>query len=119
MHCYYLNEKQPDITETRYALRMSKYQGSTMVSICDLDLVGAELKQDNIVINITKEYFEQEIVEETEAKELLKSCSIANLVGERIVKNAIDLRLAKELSIKRISGVPFLMIFKFQHTYKA
>jgi len=27
------------------------------------------------------------------------------------------LRFAKEMSIKRISGVPFLMIFKFQHRY--
>jgi hypothetical protein len=36
-------------------------------------------------------------------------------VGERIVKDALDMKLAKEASIKRIAGVPFLMIYKFQH----
>jgi hypothetical protein len=30
---------------------------------------------------------------------------------------AVDLKYAKEVSIKRISGVPFLMIFKFQQKY--
>ncbi|MFL6507034.1 MAG: DUF424 family protein, partial [Nitrososphaeraceae archaeon] len=49
--------------------------------------------------------------------ELLRRCSIANLVGERIVSEAIRLNFAKERSIRRISGVPFLMIFKFQHKY--
>jgi hypothetical protein len=39
------------------------------------------------------------------------------LVGEKIVRQAIRLRLAKEASIKRISGVPFLMIYKFQYAY--
>jgi hypothetical protein len=49
------------------------------------------------------------------AQELLKKCDIANLVGSRIVNHAIQLKMAKEVSIRRISGVPFLMIYKFQH----
>ena len=44
-----------------------------------------------------------------------RSIDIANLVGDRIVKQALDLKLAKQSSIKRIAGVPFLMIYKFQH----
>jgi uncharacterized protein len=100
-----------------YALRTMKYQGSTMVNICDIELVGTKLEHGDIVVDITKEYFQQEIIEENKAKNLLQTCSIANLVGERIVDQAIKLRLAKEISIKRICGIPFLMIFKFQHKY--
>ena len=101
----------------RYALRIMKYQDSTMINMCDVELIGMKLEQGDLVINISKEYFQQEIIEEFQAERLLRLCSIANLVGERIVKLAIDLRFAKEMSIKRISGVPFLMIFKFQHRY--
>lgn len=101
----------------RYGLRMMKYQSSTMINICDVELIGTKLEQGDFVINISREYFQQEIIEEFQAERLLRLCSIANLVGERIVKLAIDLRFAKEMSIKRISGVPFLMIFKFQHRY--
>ena len=101
----------------RYALRIIKYQDSTMINMCDVELIGMKLEQGDLVIDISKEYFQQEIIEEFQAESLLRLCSIANLVGERIVKLAIDLRFAKEISIKRISGVPFLMIFKFQHRY--
>lgn len=85
-----------------------------MVDICDLALIGSTLEQDGVVINITKEYFQQEVIEGAYAGELLKKCAIANLVGSSIVGQAIEMGMAKETSIKRISGVPFLMIFKFQ-----
>jgi uncharacterized protein len=100
-----------------YAVRTMSYQGSTMVNICDIELVGTKLEQDEIIVDLTKEYFQQEIIEESKAEILLQTCSVANLVGERIVGKAIKMRLAKEISIKTISGIPFLMIFKFQHSY--
>jgi hypothetical protein len=86
-----------------------------MVDICDLDLIGNKLEQDGLVINLTKEYYQQEVIEQPLAQELLQKCDIANLVGDKIVRQAIDLKLAKEISIRKISGVPFLMIYKFQH----
>ena len=93
-----------------------KYQGSTMVAICDLELVGSQLEQeDGLVINISPDYYQQEVIEAGPAKELLQKCDIANLVGEKIIGHAISMKMAKEVSIKRISGVPFLMIYKFQH----
>ena len=88
-----------------------------MVNICDIELIGARLQEGELLIDITKEYFQQEIVEAVQAEELLRTCSIANLVGERIVGHAVQLKLAKERSIRTISGVPFLMIFKFHHKY--
>jgi len=84
-----------------------------MVDICDLDLIGSKLEQNGLVINLTREYYQQEVIEQRYAQELLRKCGIANLVGDRIVKQALDMRLAKEVSIRKISGVPFLMIYKF------
>jgi hypothetical protein len=86
-----------------------------MVNICDLDLIGSKLEQDDLVINLTREYYQQEVIEQPHAQELLQKCDIANLVGDKIVRQALDMKLAKEVSIKRIAGVPFLMIYKFQH----
>ena len=101
----------------KYALRSIGYRGSTMINICDLELIGTHLEQGELVIDLTREYFQHQVIEDLSAEKLLLDCSIANLVGERIVRQAIRLRLAKEASIKRISGVPFLMIYKFQYTY--
>lgn len=86
-----------------------------MIDICDLELVGNKLVQGDFVINLTKEYYQQQVIEQSDAQELLQRCDIANLVGERIVEQAIHLRLANQASVRKISGVPFLMIYKFQH----
>ena len=98
-----------------YATRMTRYQGTMMVDICDLDLIGTKLEQGSLVINLTREYYQQEVIELDRASELLQKCDIANLVGSRIVKKAIEMKMAKEVSVRNISGVPFLMIYKFQH----
>ncbi len=92
-----------------------RYQGSMMVDICDIDLIGITLEQDGLVVHLTKEYYQQEVIEQTYARQLLQKCDIANLVGNSIIKQAIEMKLAKEVSIKKIAGVPFLMIYKFQH----
>ncbi|HZT34436.1 MAG TPA: DUF424 family protein, partial [Nitrososphaera sp.] len=88
--------------------------GSLMVDICDLELIGSKLEQDGLAIDLTEAYFKQQVIAQQEAGELLKKCAIANLVGDKIVGQALSMKLAKEASVKRISGVPFLMIFKFQ-----
>nr|WP_294806538.1 DUF424 family protein [uncultured Nitrososphaera sp.] len=85
-----------------------------MVDICDLELIGSKLEQDGLAIDLTEAYFKQQVIAQQEAGELLKKCAIANLVGDKIVGQALSMKLAKEASVKRISGVPFLMIFKFQ-----
>jgi hypothetical protein len=97
-----------------YAARTTPYQGSLMVDICDLELIGSKLEQDGLAIDLTEAYFKQQVIAQQEAGELLKRCAIANLVGDKIVGQALSMKLAKEASVKRISGVPFLMIFKFQ-----
>ena len=99
----------------QYAARTTRYQGAAMIAICDLGLVGTTLEQDGLVINLTPEYYQEEVIEPARAKELLQKCDIANLVGEGIVGHAISMKMAKEASIRRIAGVPFLMIYRFQH----
>lgn len=99
--------------DNKYALRRIKYQGTQMINICDLDLVGKEINKDDFTINISKEYFQDEEINEKEAASLLKSSSVLNLVGKNIVALALRLKLAKENSVKVTEDVPFLMVFSF------
>lgn len=103
--------------DNKYALRRIKYQGTQMINICDLDLVGKEINKDDFTINISKEYFQDEEINEKEAASLLKSSSVLNLVGKNIVALALRLNLAKENSVKVIEDVPFLMVFSFLGNY--
>jgi len=100
----------------KFYMRKMSYQGSLMVNICDEELLGKNIESDTLNIIITNEFF-NEIVNENDITHLLKRCSIANLIGRRVVDKTLSLGLAKKESIKIVSDIPFLMIFKFQQNY--
>lgn len=103
-------------TNQKFYMRKMDYQGSLMVNICDEELLGKNIESDTLNITITNEFF-NEIVNENDITRLLKRCSIANLIGRRVVDKTLSLGLAKKDSIKIVSDIPFLMIFKFQQNY--
>jgi hypothetical protein len=88
-----------------------------MINICDLDLVGKVINKGDFEINISKEYFHDEEINEDEAANLLKSSSMLNLVGKNVIALALGLKLAKENSVKVIEDVPFLMVYSFLGNY--
>ena len=59
--------------DNKYALRRIKYQGTYMINICDLDLVGKVINKGDFTINISREYFQDEEIAEEEAASLLNS----------------------------------------------
>ena len=109
------SNKNPDSNQKFYIRKMN-YQGSLMINICDEELVGKNVESDTLNINITNEFF-NEVANENEITSLLKKCSVANLIGKKVVDKTLSLGLAKKESIKVVSDVPFLMIFKFRQNY--
>lgn len=100
-----------------YAVRKMFYKGSLMVNICDKELLNRTLREGELEVKISKDYFCEKLADGDEIIKLLKDCSIANLVGEKTIGKALMLKLASELSIRRIESIPFLMIFKFTGGY--
>lgn len=100
-----------------FALRKIKYQETIMINICDIELLGKEINKGDFVIDLSRNYFLEEEIDEHEAIILLKSSSVLNLVGDRIVNLALKLRLAKENSVKVIENIPFLMVYSFVGNY--
>ena len=109
------SNKNPNSNQKFYIRKMN-YQGSLMINICDEELVGKNVESDTLNINITNEFF-NEVANENEITSLLKKCSVANLIGKKVVDKTLSLGLAKKESIKIVSDVPFLMIFKFRQNY--
>ena len=110
------NNNHHNANQQKFCIRKMNYQGSLMINICDEELVGKNIESDSLNIDITNDFF-NEVANENEITSLLKKCSIANLIGRRVVDKTLSLGLAKKESIKIVSDVPFLMIFKFQQNY--
>ena len=95
-----------------FSVRVTNYQNNTMLNICDADLLGKKITQDELDMNISKSYYGEKLIEKEEATSLLKNSSIINMVGKETISLSIKLGIGSENGVKTISGVPFLIVYK-------
>ena len=81
--------------------------------MCDAELVGRVFKQSDLEVKISKIYYGDRIVDETEAESLLRTSSIINMAGRKTIDLSIKIGVGTSKGVKEIEGVPFLIIFRF------
>lgn len=97
----------------RVYVKIFRVSGEFMVAICDEDVLGLNVKTDDgIVLNVNEEFYKGQLVSLEEGIEILKKATIANIVGERIVKKAIEEGLIHKDSVVYVLGVPHAQIVR-------
>ena len=95
-----------------FSTKVISASGNLMLNICDHELVDKTLHDGETKIKINPNYYAERDVDEHEAKNLLTKCNSINMIGEKTVSLAINLGIGSEKSIRRIEGIPFLIVFK-------
>ena len=95
-----------------FSIKTTDYQKNLMLNICDLDLLGKNIVEKELNMNISKSYYGEKIVEHEEASTLLKNASIINMVGKETVSLSLEIGIGSEKGIRIIGGVPFQIVFK-------
>ena len=95
----------------QFSVRVSDYQKKTMLNICDAELLGKKIVQDDLTVNISESYYGDRFVDQKEAESLLQNASIINMVGKETVSLSVKIGIGSENGIKIISGIPFLIVF--------
>ncbi|MDI1494976.1 MAG: hypothetical protein K8823_282 [Cenarchaeum symbiont of Oopsacas minuta] len=96
----------------KFSIKVVNHQGSAMLNICDADLLGCNVSDKEHVINISKNYYGEKIINKSEAENLLRESTIINMVGKETISTAVKIGIGVEQGIKTINGVPFLIVFK-------
>ncbi len=92
-------------------IKFHKGRLSEVVSVCDKDLIGKNFSTKKLCLNIKKDFYKGELMEEKEIKKILKSASNLNIVGERSIKLALKEKIIDKDNIIRIKGVPHAQIY--------
>lgn len=95
----------------QFAIRTTNYQNQSMLNICDAELLGKKIVEDELTIHISENYYGERFVETDEAKSLLSTSSIINMAGKETVSLSLKLGIGSENAVKIVSDVPFLIIF--------
>ena len=96
----------------RFSVKVTEYQKNLMLNICDADLLGKSISENELTMKISESYYGNEIIEIDEAKKLLETSTIINMVGKDAISLSLELGIGSENGVKKISGVPFLIVFK-------
>ena len=95
-----------------FSARLINNNNTRLLNICDSDLLGKTIISENLSIKISESYYGEKLIKKEEAEHLLKKCDNINMVGEEIISLSIDLGVGSEHGIKKIDGIPFLLVFK-------
>ena len=95
-----------------FSVKVTEYQKNLMLNICDIELLGKDIIENELTVTITKSYYGDQIIEKDEAKKLLQTSSIINMVGKNTISLSLELGIGSEHGVKKIAGVPFLIVFK-------
>ena len=96
----------------QFSVKVTDYQKNMMLNICDANLLGKNIVQDELNMHISESYYGEKLVEKDEAKTLLKNSSIINMVGKETISLSLQLGIGSENGVKTISDIPFLIVFK-------
>jgi len=77
-----------------------------------VEVLGKTLKEGKIVFHVNEKFYKGLRVDVEEAVELMKQSDIVNMVGENVVRKAIEVGLVHPEAVLLISGVPHAQIIK-------
>ena len=95
-----------------FSARLINHSNTSMLNICDADLVGKTINRDNFSLKISEEYYADKVVEKEEAMDLLKKSNNINMVGKEIISLSVNIGIGSQKGVKVIDGIPFLIVFK-------
>ncbi len=87
-------------------VKIRKSQGETLVSMCDANVIGKDLEEGKIHLNVKKDFYEGEEIETQEIEGYLNRASIANLVGKNCIEKAIELGYINESNLISVEDIP-------------
>ena len=95
-----------------FSARLINHKDTSMLNICDTELLGRTLNRGSFTLKISEKYYAQKVVEKEEAKELLRRSNNINMAGKEIISLSVDLGIGSQDGVKEIYVFTFLIVFK-------
>ena len=88
------------------SLKVHKHGDDVVIGACDEKLLGKKFVDGKLQIDVSKNFYQGQIIDKKTLEKFLNDATIANLVGKETVKCAINMGLVNPDCILEIKGVP-------------
>ena len=83
------------------------------IACCDEELLNQVFKEGNLRIEISNQFFGGKLITLEDAISILKSASFFNIVGEKIINEAINCNLLTKEGVRFINRIPMALKMMF------
>lgn len=83
------------------------HQGQIVLAICDESLLGKKIEENNLILDLSSNYYKGDKKSDQDLLELIKEAYILNLVGEKSTEFALKNNFINKNNIKKINKIPF------------
>ncbi len=88
------------------SIHVYKQGNDMLIGACDEELLGKKFSEGKFRLDVNKKFYGGSRISVEALKQYLQNATIANLVGEKAVKCAINLGLVDPGCILTIKGIP-------------
>jgi len=93
--------------------KVIKTKFDVLVAICDEEVIGKEIEVERgFRVVASERFYKDKLIDEEEALRLMSEATIGNLLGEKIIKLAVDKNIISPESIILIGGIPHAQFIK-------
>lgn len=92
--------------------KLSKCGEHILLATCDEELLGQVLHDGKIIFKIREEFYKGPKLPIEEAIGLMEESTVVNMVGQNIVRKAIERGLVHPEAVLKICGIPHAQIVK-------
>ena len=91
-------------------LNQIRRENEYIVAICDYDIIGQSFEEGDRCIHVSETFYKGKLVSIEEGLAAMEKATIANIVGERIVQEALKAQLIHDRGIIRIQNIPHAQV---------
>jgi hypothetical protein len=93
---------------------LKTYRSGTqfMVAVCDKDILGKTLKEGDMTVEVSEEFYKGDLVSEEQVIGALSGATTANLFGRRAIECAIKCGAVEPECVMMIDHVPHAQMFR-------
>lgn len=88
----------------------AKYE--LVVALCDEKLIGKTIDEKGLKIKISRDFYGDMLIDNDVAVKVMKKATIGNLIGEEIVKLAMENGFISNENVILIDGIPHAQFVK-------
>ncbi|WP_298278772.1 DUF424 family protein [Ferroplasma sp.] len=93
-------------------MKILNINGEVLLAAADSELINRNLREGKLHLEVKQDFYGEMKVSEETLISSLGICTIANLVGERVVNAAIEANYIDRENVIKIEGVPHAQLAK-------